>query len=70
MAHPFTKLAAAAAVVLAGLLGLNIISVPHGGVAWAAIPDHINAIDTFMFRLTIGVRVRRTRASPTNTPAN
>jgi len=24
-------------------------------VAWAAIPDHIKAIDTFMFRLTIGV---------------
>ncbi len=25
------------------------------GVAWGAIPDHIKAIDTFMFRLTIGV---------------
>lgn len=56
MAHPIVKLAAAAAVVLAGLLGLNIIGVPHaGGVAWAAIPDHIKTIDAFMFRLTIGV---------------
>ncbi len=56
MAHPIIKLAAAAAVVLAGLLGLNIINVTHTGVAWAAIPDHIKAIDTFMFRLTIDVR--------------
>jgi len=56
MAHPIVKLAAAAAVVFAGLLGLNIISVPDaGGVAWAAIPSHIDEIDTFMFRLTIGV---------------
>jgi hypothetical protein len=50
------KLAVAAAVVLATLLGLNIISGPGvGGVTWAAIPDHIKEIDTFMFRLTIGV---------------
>lgn len=56
MANPIVKLAVAAAVVIAGLLGLNIISVPHaGGVAWAAIPGHIDEIDTFMFRLTIGV---------------
>ena len=56
MTSSFTKLAAAAAVVLAGLLGLNIFSGPGGsGVAWGAIPDHIKAIDTFMFRLTIGV---------------
>ena len=56
MAHPIMKLAAAAAVVIAGLLGLNVINVPHGGgVAWAAIPGHIDEIDTFMFRLTIGV---------------
>ena len=56
MTGSFIKLAAAAAVVFAGLLGLNILSGPHGGgVAWAAIPDHIKTIDTFMFRLTIGV---------------
>jgi outer membrane lipoprotein-sorting protein len=56
MTSSFAKLAVAAAVVLAGLLGWNIFSGPHGGVAWAAIPDHIKTIDTFMFRLTIGVQ--------------
>jgi len=56
MASPITKSAAAAAVIFAGLLGWNIFNNPHaGGVAWAGIPDHIKAIDTFMFRLTIGV---------------
>ncbi len=56
MTSSITKLAAAAAVVLAGLLGLNVINSPGGGVVWAQIPSHIEAIDTFMFRLTIGVR--------------
>jgi outer membrane lipoprotein-sorting protein len=56
MTSSITKLAAAAAVVLAALLGLNIINTPGGSVAWAQIPSHIEAIDTFMFRLTIGVR--------------
>lgn len=56
MISSFTKLAVAAAVVLAGLLGWNALNGPHGSsVAWAAIPDHIKTIDTFMFRLTIGV---------------
>ncbi len=56
MISSFTKLAAAAAVILAGLFGWNMLNGPHGsGVAWAAIPDHIKTIDTFMFRLTIGV---------------
>ncbi len=55
MMHPMAKLAVAAAVILAGLLGLNIISGPGGGVAWAAIPGHIGEIDTFMFRMTISV---------------
>jgi len=57
MTGSFMKLAVAAAVVLAGLLGWNALNGPHGsGVAWGAIPDHIKTIDTFMFRLTIGVR--------------
>jgi len=56
MTHSITKLAAAAAVVLAALVGLNVINSPGGSVAWAQIPSHIQAIDTFMFRLTIGVR--------------
>jgi outer membrane lipoprotein-sorting protein len=56
MTSSFAKLAVAAVVVLAGLLGWNMLDGPHGsGVAWAAIPDHIKAIDTFMFRLTIDV---------------
>jgi outer membrane lipoprotein-sorting protein len=56
MTSSFTKLAVAAAVVLAGMLGWNMLGGPHSsGVAWAAIPDHIKAIDTFMLRLTIGV---------------
>jgi len=56
MTSSILKLAAAAAVVVAALLGLNIIDNPGGSVAWAQIPDHIKTIDTFMFRLTIGVR--------------
>lgn len=45
MTSSLTKLAVAAAVVLAGLLGLNIFSGPHGsGVAWAGIPDHVKAV--------------------------
>ncbi len=56
MTSSFAKLAVAAVVVLAGLLGWNMLGGPHGsGVAWAAIPDHIKTIDTFMFRLTIDV---------------
>jgi hypothetical protein len=56
MTSSIAKLAVAAAVVLAGLLGLNIINNPSGGIAWAQIPNHIESIDTFVFRLTIGVR--------------
>ena len=56
MTVSLTRFAAAAAVILAGLLGWNMLGGPHGsGVAWAAIPDHIKTIDTFMFRLTIDV---------------
>lgn len=64
MLSPFTKLAAAAAVVLTALFGLNILSLSDkGGVAWAAIPDHIKAVDTFMFRLTIDVRKKEDTSS-------
>ena len=56
MLNPIMKLAVAAAVVLAGLLGLNVIEWPHAaGVAWARIPECLKAIDTFMFRLSIQV---------------
>ncbi len=54
MIGSFAKLAVAAGVVLAVMLGLNIVSLPHaGGVAWAQIPERIAAIDTFIFSLTI-----------------
>ena len=68
MTSPILKLAAAAAVVLAALLGLNIISSPGSGVAWAQIPSRIEAIDTFMFRLTIDVSDANT-ARPAVKPA-
>jgi hypothetical protein len=55
MTSSIVKLAAAAAVVFAALFGLNIISGPHGGVAWAQIPDRVAAVDTFIFHLAIGV---------------
>jgi outer membrane lipoprotein-sorting protein len=57
MTSPITRLAAAAAVILAGLLGLNVLDGPHaGGVAWGQIPDRVKAIDTFLFRLTMSVQ--------------
>jgi outer membrane lipoprotein-sorting protein len=56
MVNPITKLAAAAAMLIAAWLGLNWIGGPSApGVAWGRIPDHVEAIDTFMFRLTISV---------------
>jgi outer membrane lipoprotein-sorting protein len=55
MTSSIMKLAAAAAVVVATLLGVNIINGPHGGVAWAQIPDRMAAVDTFMFHLAISV---------------
>jgi outer membrane lipoprotein-sorting protein len=59
MTTSFAKLAAAAVVLLAGLLGWNLLNDRHSsGVAWGAIPDHIKAVDTFMFRLTIGVHAK------------
>jgi outer membrane lipoprotein-sorting protein len=68
MISSFTKLAVAAAVILAGLFGWNMLSGPHGGVAWAAIPDHVKTIDTFMFRLTIDVHEKdEARASDKHT---
>ncbi len=65
MAGSFLKLAVAAAIVLAGLLGLNVLNGPGGGgVAWAQIPDHIKTIDTFVFRLTIDVQGKDEVSAP------
>jgi hypothetical protein len=56
MIAPFTKLAAAAAVVFAVLLGLNFIEMPStNSVAWARIPDRVAGVETFVFDLTIRV---------------
>jgi hypothetical protein len=51
-----TKLTAAAAVILAVMLGLNVIDTPGtGSVAWAQVPDLVAQVDTFIFSLTIRV---------------
>ena len=56
MIAPFAKLAAAAVIVLAVLLGLNVIETPHtGGVAWAQVPERVASADAFIFSLTIRV---------------
>jgi hypothetical protein len=56
MIGSLTKLAAAAAIILAVLIGLNVIDTPHsGGVAWAQIPDRVASADAFIFSLTIDV---------------
>lgn len=55
MIASFTKLAAAATVVLAVLLGLNFIETPGTGVAWAQVPDRVADQNAFIFSLTIGV---------------
>jgi outer membrane lipoprotein-sorting protein len=55
MIGSLTKLAAAAAIILAVLIGLNIVETPNSNVAWAQIPDRVASIDTFIFRLTIRV---------------
>lgn len=56
MIASFAKLAAAAVIVLAILLGLNVIETPSGGsVAWAQVPQHVAAADAFIFSLTIRV---------------
>jgi hypothetical protein len=46
----------AAAVVLAVLLGVNVIETPGGSsIAWAQIPDRVARVDAFIFSLTIQV---------------
>ena len=55
MIGPFVKLAAAAGVILAVLLGLNVIDAPGSSIAWAQIPNRIANVKTFVFSLTIRV---------------
>ncbi len=70
MIGPFAKLAIAAAVVLAVLLGLNVIDIPSGsGVAWAQIPNHVANVDAFIFSLTIRVADNESAEPPEQTTA-
>ncbi len=55
MIGSLTKLAAAAMMVLAALIGLNVVEMSGSGVAWAQIPDRIDGVETFIFSLTIRV---------------
>ncbi len=50
MISSLTKLGAAAAIILAVLIGLNVIETPSGsGIAWAQIPDRVASVDAFIF---------------------
>ena len=70
MISSVTKLAAAAAVILAVMLGLNVIDLPSGGsVAWARVPDLVSQVDTFMFSLTIRVANDRSATPAEQTTA-
>jgi hypothetical protein len=53
MASPVLKLAAAAAVASAAVLGLIAVFTPSAAVAWGQIPDRVATIDSFVFSLTI-----------------
>ncbi len=69
MIGSLTKLAAAAAIVLAVLIGLNVIETPNvSGVAWAQIPDRVASVETFIFSLTIRVADGES-AAPSQTEA-
>jgi len=52
MKSQITKLAAAAAIVVAVLIGLNIIGNGKHGVAWAELVEHVEKIKTVMYRMT------------------
>jgi len=70
MIGPMAKLAVAAAVVMAVMLGLNVIDTPGGsGIAWAQIPSRLADIDAFIFSLTIRVAADEATANPEPTTA-
>jgi hypothetical protein len=52
MKSQITKLAAAAVIVIAVLIGLNIIGNGKHGVAWAELVEHVEKIKTVMYRMT------------------
>jgi len=56
MIGSLTKLAAAAAIVLAVLIGLNVIETPSSsGIAWAQIPERVASVDAFIFKLSVRI---------------
>ena len=70
MIGPMAKVAVAAAVVLAVLLGVNVIETPGGSsVAWAQIPDRVANVDAFIFSLTIRVAEDEAATPPEATTA-
>lgn len=52
MKSQITKLAAAAAIIIAVLIGLNMIGNGKHGVAWAELVEHVEKIKTVMYRMT------------------
>ncbi|UCG58438.1 MAG: hypothetical protein JSU70_02815 [Phycisphaerales bacterium] len=54
MNKPLIKLAAAAAIVIAVLIGLNVIP-SGGGVAWGELLDNINELRTFAYRFKLNM---------------
>ena len=52
MKSQITKLAAAAVIIIAVLIGLNIIGNGKHGVAWAELVDHVEQIKTVMYRMS------------------
>jgi hypothetical protein len=52
MKSQITKLAAAAVIIIAVLIGLNIIGNGKHGVAWAELVEHVEQIKTVVYRMT------------------
>jgi len=52
MRSQFAKLAAAAAIIIAVLIGLNIVGNGKSGVAWGELVEHVEQIKTVVYRMT------------------
>ena len=56
MKSQITKLAAAAAIVVAVLIGLNIIGNGKHGVAWAELVEHVEKIKTVVYQMKMTMK--------------
>jgi len=56
MKSQITKLAAAAAIVIAVLIGLNIIGNGKHGVAWAELVEHVEKIKTVVYQMKMTMK--------------